>query len=370
MTELDRVGNAPHPRFVTELFGQRDAEKRFLAAYNAGRADTAWLITGPRGVGKATLAWRIARFALSAAADSKPGSNPHSSLHVDATHPTARRIAALSETTLTLIRRQVDTKSGKPQSGITVGQIRSLIDFFALTSADNLPIVAIIDSADDLNTSAANALLKLLEEPPDNSMMLLVSHSPFSLPATIRSRCRFLSCKPLGEKDMRRALAGTGCLRQSGEDHLSGISVGSVGETLRFHFDGGFECHNRLLALLAQAPGMKRGELMKFAEACGGRNAESQYLVSVSAIQYLLSGLARWAAGVETPPPPADCSHLIKARHSAYIWAELNAELFQRFQHSRLTNLDPVSVVLDMLIALDKSASAAARQESHPHASH
>jgi len=191
--EADRAPGAPHPRETAVLIGQEAAEREFLEARGAGRLHHAWLISGPRGVGKATLAWRIARFLLTTpvTADGRPdASAPPASLDSDWNAPVARRVLALSEPRLFLLRRPWDAKAERLRQEITVDEVRKLRSFFGLSVADGGRRVVIVDAADEMNVNAANALLKLLEEPPANTVILLVSHQPSRLLPTIRSRCR------------------------------------------------------------------------------------------------------------------------------------------------------------------------------------
>ncbi|MEO1789626.1 MAG: DNA polymerase III subunit delta', partial [Pseudomonadota bacterium] len=168
--EADRLGDAPHPRDTPALFGQDAAQGAFLAAYAQDRLHHAWLITGPRGVGKATLAWRIARFLLAEApveAGMFCAPPPPTTLDIDAEHPVARRVAAGSEGRLFLVRRSWDAKTKRLKSTIGVDEVRGLKSFFAMSAADGGRRVVIVDAADEMTVNAANALLKVLEEPPD-----------------------------------------------------------------------------------------------------------------------------------------------------------------------------------------------------------
>ena len=186
LPEPDRVDGAPHPRDTTTLVGQSHAEAGFLKAYTSGRLHHGWLITGPRGVGKATLAWRIARFLLA-----QPGDDAASifgdatpaptTLEVSPDHPVVRRMAALSEQRLFLLRRPWDEKSNRLKKETGVDEVRRLKSFFNLSATDGGRRVVIVDSADELTPNAANALLKLLEEPPTDATILLVSHQPSRL---------------------------------------------------------------------------------------------------------------------------------------------------------------------------------------------
>ena len=234
--EPDRIEGAPHPRDTGHLIGQGAAEAAFLTAFNSGRLHHGWLITGPRGVGKATLAWRIARFLL-ATPDNDGGMfapPPPQTLDIPDTHPVARRMAALSEPRLTLLRRPYDDKAARLKADITVDEVRKMKSYFTLSAADGGQRVAIIDAVDDMNTSAANALLKLLEEPPARVTLLLIAHQPARLLPTIRSRCRELRLLPLSPDDLSDALTQAGGdVAPEDRAALAELAGGSVGRGVR-----------------------------------------------------------------------------------------------------------------------------------------
>jgi DNA polymerase-3 subunit delta' len=193
----------PRPRETTVLFGHDAAERAFLNVYRSGRVPHAWLIGGEPGIGKATFAYRIARFVL---AHPDPSVVPDAaSLAVDPDHRTVRRIAVNAHSDLLALERTVGD-TGKLRTVITVEQVRRLSTFFGSTAGEGGWRVCIVDSADELKyPEGSNALLKMLEEPPPRSLFLLVSHAPGRLLPTIRSRCRRLMLRPLGQGDVVRA---------------------------------------------------------------------------------------------------------------------------------------------------------------------
>jgi DNA polymerase III subunit delta' len=192
----------PLPRETTVLFGHSNAEREFLAVYRSGRVPHAWLITGEPGIGKATLAYRIGRFVLSYP---EPSHAPSDSLALDAAHRTVRRVAVNAHPDLLVLER-TPGDSGKMRTVITVDQVRRLMTFFGSTAGEGGWRICIVDSADELKyPEGCNALLKMLEEPPLRSLFLVVSHAPGRLLPTIRSRCRRLALRPLGQADVVRA---------------------------------------------------------------------------------------------------------------------------------------------------------------------
>src|SRR5580700_10314875 len=196
----------PLPRETAVLFGHREAEATLLNAYRSGRIPHAWLIGGAQGIGKATLAYRMARFVLTNRDPSMPAVQGAETLWVDPSDSVARHIAAGAHGGLLTLERTVNDK-GVMRSVITVDETRETIGFFGSTAAVEGWRVCVVDTVDELNPNAANALLKVLEEPPRQSLFLLVSHAPARVLPTILSRCRKLPLRQLTTDDVIHAAA-------------------------------------------------------------------------------------------------------------------------------------------------------------------
>lgn len=171
-----------------------------IEALRGGRLHHAWLIGGPEGIGKATLAFRFARRLLA-------GVPPEPTLALDPAHPVFRRVAASGHADLIVVEKGYDEARKRMRRVIQVDEVRRIKSFMGLTPAEGGWRVAIIDGAEDLNQSAFSALLKILEEPPPRALLLLVCAAPGRLPATIHSRCRRLSLHPLADHAMTELLA-------------------------------------------------------------------------------------------------------------------------------------------------------------------
>jgi DNA polymerase-3 subunit delta' len=195
---------APDPRANPLLLGHEAAEATILDAVRTGRLHHAWLITGPDGVGKATLAFRFARRLL-AGLPTDPAAK--FSLALDPAHPTFRRAAAGSHADLLTIELGVNEKTGRQRSQIAVNDVRRIGGFMSLTPAEGGWRVVVVDGAEDLNQASANALLKVLEEPPARALLILCCTAPGRLLPTIRSRCRRLRLDPLDDVAMAELLA-------------------------------------------------------------------------------------------------------------------------------------------------------------------
>ena len=367
--EADRIEGAPHPRATQALLGHAQAEATFLHAFNSGRLHHGWMITGPRGLGKATLAWRLARFLLATPEEDGGmfAAPPPQTLDIAADHPVARRVAALSDPRLFLLRRAWDDKKAKLQDVISVDEVRKMKSFFTLSAADGGRRVAIIDSVDEMNPQAANALLKLLEEPPKQVTMFLVSHQPARLLPTIRSRCRELRLGPLSADHLSDALTmAGGSVVPEERVALAELAGVSVGEAFRMTNLDGLRLYARLVRLMDSLPRLDRVEALALAEAGAGRGAEAQFDLIVSLIDLFLARLARAGTIGQCPPEAAPNEAALLARLSPHPqvargWADLAQTLGIRARRARAVNLDPAALLMDMFLKIDEAAAALSR---------
>lgn len=365
MTAPDQIEGAPHPRETRKLFGQAAAEQAFLEAFISDRMHHAWLLTGPRGVGKATLAWTVARFLLATPVAEPDGlfgaPPPPTNLDIDPEHPVARRIAAGAEPGLKSITRSENEKTGRLRDVISVEDVRAMAGFFQLSATDGGRRVVIIDAADDMNPQAANAVLKMLEEPPARATLLLVSHQPSALLPTIRSRCRVLRLGTLGADDMTRALTQAGMTATEDIAALSELAGGSVGAALRLSLLDGVQTYASLLHLLGALPQFDRAAAVKLAEAAAARGAEAKRALLFEILDLLLSRLAHTGASgappaTEAGPKEADIlARLAPSPGAGRIWAEVAQETSARARHGLAVNLDPAALVLDTLIKISQT---------------
>lgn len=257
--------SAPEPRANPILLGHEAAERTLLAAMRSSRMHHAWLITGPEGIGKATLAFRFARRLLAG----QPASTADS-LALDPAHPVFRRVVAGGHADLVTIERAYDEKTKRRKRDIAVDDVRKINGFMALTPAEGGWRVAVVDGAEDLNQNSANALLKILEEPPARAVLILVCSATGRLPPTIRSRCRSLRLSALSDTVMAELLSRY--LPEQSEDNrdrLITLGEGSIGRALAMADDDGIAIASMVDRMLAELPNVPLSRGYEIADALG-----------------------------------------------------------------------------------------------------
>ena len=367
----DIISGAPHPSEATKIFGQDSAQQQFLNAFDRGRLHHAWLLSGPRGIGKATLVWKIAKFLLTApnapAQDGLlgPMSQHVSNLETPSDHPALPRILAGSEPALCVLRRSYDEKRKRFKQNITVDDVRSLKSFFGLSAADGGARVVIIDAADDMTGSAANALLKMLEEPPKNAFLFLISHQPAALLPTLRSRCRELRLSALSYDMVQQALAQAKIhLSEEQSSLFTRLSAGSAGQAIRLVQLDGDALYSALISTLQTLPSLNQSAALKLAESFAGQASSERFVLLIDLIDYILGQAAKTSLiplDPDADPTALDqklFTKLHKGPTGARKWALVQQDISQRMRHGRAVNLDPVTLILDMFFKIEKCAAA------------
>lgn len=360
--EADRLEGFAHPRETRQLFGHAAAERELAAALASGRIHHAWLLAGPEGIGKATLAYRFAAFALAGSAERQP---TMASLALPEQASALRMIRALSHPGLLVIRRPWIQKDKRLAANIPVDEVRKLRSFLAHTAGGGTrpgePVqrVVIVDQADELNVSSANALLKSLEEPPPRTLFLLITSQPGRLLPTIRSRARMLPLAPIGPEDLRsaaeQALDAAELKKPAESDwprllHLSG---GSVRRLLALATGDGLKLAQRVDSLLENLPKVDWAALHTLADDLAGAANEQRF---ETFFDLLLDTLARIARAAATGQGGADeialARRLIPEGRLA-SWAELWETAVREKADVLALNLDRKTLILETVSRLE-----------------
>jgi DNA polymerase-3 subunit delta' len=265
------------PRETAVLFGHDEAERALLDAYKSGRIPHAWMMGGPPGIGKATLAYRFARFVLAHPDPKSPAVQQATSLAVAADQPVARRLAAQAQTDFFVLERIINDQTGKLFTVIRVEDVRKAVRFFATTAGEGGWRIAIVDTADELERPSANALLKVMEEPPPRALLLLVSQAPGRLLPTIRSRCCRLDLRPLSAEDVARAIAAATGRNMTDVEvkEAAAAAEGSVARAIGFLDGPSLAMRQRVLDLFAQLPNPDPRALHALGDALGGNEPQT-----------------------------------------------------------------------------------------------
>ncbi len=327
--------NAPRETFT--LVGHAQALERVSRATRSGRPPQAWLICGPPGVGKATLAYRIARYLLAYGATNRGPED----LSIPANDPAALQVKAGAHPGLVVLKRGINADTGKTMTVLGVDEIRRLGSFFGLTSGAGGWRIAIIDTADDMNDAAANALLKVLEEPPSRALLLVLAHAPARLLPTIRSRCQRLALKPLADEDVDgELLRRLPQLLDAERGALVKLAGGSIGAALRLASDNGVAIATDAARLVDEAGTPDFPATLALAEKIAriddGADAFGEYLVQ--ALSDRIRARARMGGG------------------DLRRWVELWEKLGASFRRTHALHLEPRQTIVSAARALADTA--------------
>jgi DNA polymerase-3 subunit delta' len=353
LPEPDKLDGYPSPRLTERLYGQAAAEQGFLDAFNSGRLHHGWIVTGPPGIGKATFAYRIARFLFAGESERDMFGG---SLDVDRATSAARLVTNLAHPELLVLRRPYDFKTKKLKSEITVDEVRRLKGFLAMGAGEGWRVV-IVDPVDELNPNAANALLKSLEEPPKRTVFLLISAAPDRLLPTIRSRCRTLACAPLADENLRKAVAqalnaaedaGANAALPAGEEWqtLSRLAEGSVRRFLMLHTAKGLDLHRKIDSLISSLPRIDWLTVHAIGDELGSAAAEAKYELFFDLLLGRLTRLVRTAATGEGEPADIQLARRIIPEDQLAAWAQLWETTVAEKASTETYNLDRKSLIL------------------------
>lgn len=375
----------PKPRKNQFLLGHIDAEKKLLESFDSGRMHHAWLISGPRGIGKATLAYRFARHILSRGegVNNQPIITPpdlgaglfggddvidtslpqtgNGPLYIGENTPVFQRVASGGHADLFSIERRLDEKSGKLKTVIGVDDVRGVGHFLSMTPAEGGWRVVVVDAVDEMNLNAANALLKVLEEPPSRAILLLVCHNSADLLPTIRSRCIKMVMRPLEQSTVTTLiqeympdLSATDALR------LSQLSDGSIGRALNLAEAGGLVLWKETRNLLSSLPKLDVKALHTLAEKVSRAGAEESYNTVTNLVRWWLEGLILVVSGKDVSSmalkEDTDMMAAIGSKASLDRWFHVWEKINYLVSRADAVHLDKKQVMLDMFLGLENAA--------------
>ena len=356
LNEPDLLDGFSAPREVDRLFGHEMAVSEFSDALHSGRMHHAWLLVGPEGVGKATLAYCFARMAL-AEGDQATAHNAN-----DRDHPVFRKVAALSHPNLLLIRRSWVEKSKRYSQWIGVEEVRRLRAFLGHSAGEQGWRVVMVDRADELNQNAANALLKALEEPPPKTLFLLISSAEGRLPVTIRSRARTLRVAALEAEDLEAAVRAA--LTRDGHEADAktlatavALSQGSVRRALELVSSAGIELYGEILDALATLPEIDGARLHRLVDRLAGAANSERLDLYLSLLLGVIERLVRFAATGEgaTPDEQKLAAQLVSQTNLAQ-WAEAWEAMSEAKAEAQALNLDRGLLLLETWFRLQQVA--------------
>lgn len=357
--EADRLEGFAHPRETAVIYGHESAEKELAAALRCGQVHHAWLLTGPAGIGKATLAYRFATCLLAAPEERRVDEG---SLAIATETQASRQVRALSHPGLLVLRRPYDQKAKRFAASIPVDEVRRLRSFLSHRAAEGRWRVVIVDTADELNVNAANALLKSLEEPPRRTVFLLVSSEPGRLLNTVRSRCRRLELEPLDENALKRAV-DTAFASSEEEapnaaqvERLVGLARGSVRRLIGLHSAGGIEIHKKIGGILRDLPALKWGQIHDLAESLGAAAASERYMLYHELLFDELAQMIKAAAAGRADDRVAGLAQRVISPDRLASWAALWETLVREEAETRALNLDRKAFILGTLQRIEAAA--------------
>jgi DNA polymerase III subunit delta' len=365
----------PAPRYNANLDGQQAAEEILTEGFASGKLAHAWMLTGPKGIGKATLAYRFARHILANGAvgndadsgaaslfgaDELPATSDASPLYLAPESPIFQRVAAGGHADLMSVERGLNS-TGKLRSDIVVGDVRGVNRFLNLTAGEGGWRVVIVDSADEMNVNAANALLKVLEEPPSRALLLLVCHNPGRMLPTIRSRCRKLRLADLDESTVTELLGRyLPDLDVDTRNQLAALSEGSIGRALELAQADGAELQRQIMAFMTQMPSLNIPDLQDFGATMSKADAIPRFETMADLLRRCLARLVRHASGADLLGPVNAEEQALYARlaNTARLdrWLQVWDKTDDLLRRTNRINLDRKQVILNIFLNISQAA--------------
>lgn len=355
------TGEELSPRTNPDLYDHADVERSLLDDFNAGRMPHAFVFAGPAGIGKATLAYRLARFLFAQGDDQQAGlfGEPEkpASLYVAPDHPVARRVASGGHADLLVVEREFDEKKGKLKKNISAEDARGIAPFLRKTAAEGGWRVVLVDGAEDLNNASQNALLKILEEPPPKTVLILTTTKAGAFLPTIRSRCRMVQMSRLQDETVSRLLDRLyPALMNDEKAMLMRIADGSIGKAVQFHEDKGIELYKSLLKIATTMPSLDLVALHDLADKTA-RGASDETFETVEEIMTgwcdrIVRSRARGTALGDVLPGDSQIFARLTAAYPPAHFMETGEKLHNLFRATIGLNLDKRQALIGAFLML------------------
>ena len=362
----DKIADAPHPMLANEIIGHSSQKLSFLSSFASNRLPQCWLLAGDMGIGKASFAWLIAKFLLTTKyqpADLEIDLNETNinSILDPQSGSTLNRIISGSEQRVYIVRRGYNEKRKAFFKNISIEDVRKLQSYCSLSIADGGKRIIIIDTADDLNKSSSNALLKLLEEPPKNTVFLLISHQPNLLLPTIKSRCQKLSFSNLDQTHLGAVLTAIGCkIEPSDEVSLSILSKGSAGAACRLINSNCINLYRDILNIASSLPNLNTNKILQLSQNYFAKAKLGEFEIFLEIMQHFFSRLCKTGV-MQKPVLPSVTDNEAKIMKSlcpnlksARLWSEAANISLAKLNKGYLLNIDIESLIIDAFIYLEE----------------
>jgi DNA polymerase-3 subunit delta' len=342
----------PSPAATTRCLGHDHAEQAILESLRSGKMPHAWLLSGPKGIGKASFAYRIARFLLS-----RPDGGTANSLAINPGSPLINRIAHKNFPDLHVLEEPFINEEGKPVKELSVHMVRQIGHFLSLSASESPCRIVLIDSVDDMNASSANALLKLLEEPPPHAYLLLISHSPGKVLPTIRSRCRQLKMHIPPHQDAVEIIHhAAGSLPETEAQQLLHLAADAPGIALMLAEHNGLAFYQELLALLATLPALDMPMVLTFADSVASKDNDIRWQYFTHMLVRFMEMVIKYSVGDVPAHGIIDNERAIMERLAVQMpiatWLELwekSRDMLEEVNRAHLDRRQAVMMVLQML---------------------
>jgi len=354
----DIIARIEAPRSAPILIGHEAAASALAEAWRSEKLAHAWMFAGPPGIGKATLAWQFVRYV--AAGGEQGGEGP---LTTDPQHPAVRQVIAGAYPDSRLVRRSHNVRPPhRLRTEISVEDVRAVGQFLRHTAAMGGWRTVVVDSADAMNANAQNALLKVLEEPPQRTLLLLVCHAPSRLLPTVRSRCRTMHLRPLSEDQVAAIVAQQQPdLPAADRQLLARLADGAPGWALDLAEAGGLDLYRNLIGLLDSLPSLDAVQLHKTADRFGGASGEPAYRTFITLLQWWLGrairATAEKASGSLEEVVPGEAALTARlTQRGLEPWLKAWEKVAELTSRADAVNLDRKQVVLNAFFELASAA--------------